>query len=138
MTADEAGERNHGIGTARWFLLLGAANAALAVLAGAFGAHGLNDSLPDNLMHAFNTGVTYHFWHALGLLVVGLTLERRRSSRLFRISGWLMLAGIVLFCGSLYALALSGIRVLGVITPFGGMAFIVAWCVYAVAAGRLS
>ena len=99
------------------FLILGSINAMLAVILGAFGAHGLKDRLTDQALAIFDTGVQYHFYHALGLI----------PASGIRYSAWLMLAGIVLFSGSLYILALTGIRQLGMITPLGGICFIAAW-----------
>jgi uncharacterized membrane protein YgdD (TMEM256/DUF423 family) len=120
----------------RLFVLLGAVNGALAVGLGAFAAHGLEARLEPRLLEVFRTGVNYHFFHALGLLGVGLAAGPLGDSRLLRAAGWLMLAGIVIFAGTLYALALGGPGWLGAITPLGGTAFIVAWLLLAVAAGR--
>lgn len=111
------------------FLLLGSANMALAVVLGAFGSHGLKGKIEDRLFSAFSTGVEYHFYHALGLLVIGLLAQYLASSSLLRTSGWLMFAGICLFSGSLYALALSGIKWFGPITPIGGLLLIASWIV---------
>ena len=102
---------------------------ALAVAIGAFGAHGLRGKIDDYSMTVYERAVMYHFFHALGLLIVS-TLPRQ--SALAWVS-WLLLAGIVLFSGSLYLLAVTGIRTLGAITPFGGLSFIAAWVVLAVA-----
>ena len=108
---------------------------ALAVTLGAFGAHGLRDRLDAYALSVYERAVFYHFVHALGLLAVPLL------ARVNAISGaaaarvcWLLLAGIVLFSGSLYVLAVTGIRALGVVTPFGGVSFIAAWVVLAFAA----
>ena len=122
-------------GRARTFVVLGAANAFLAVLLGAFGAHGLRARLPADLLAIFQTGVQYHQMHALGLLLVGLlagghAVSDRRASA----SGWLLAAGIVVFSGSLYALALTGERRLGAITPLGGLCFLLGWALLAFAA----
>ena len=111
----------------RIFLSLGALNAFLCVGLGAFGAHGLKKTLAADMLAVYQTGVQYHFYHALGLLVIGLLLIHFPGSRPITWSGWLMLAGIVLFSASLYALALTGMRGLGMITPFGGVAFLSAW-----------
>ncbi|MEL7311308.1 MAG: DUF423 domain-containing protein [Pseudomonadota bacterium] len=116
----------------RTILTLGGANAVLAIAAGAFGAHGLSAKLPPNLLNAFETGAQYHFYHALGLIALGLTIHSLGRSRTLTASAWCMLIGIVLFSGSLYALALTGIRALGAITPIGGTLWIVAWCLYVV------
>ncbi|MDX1639927.1 MAG: DUF423 domain-containing protein [Balneolaceae bacterium] len=109
------------------FLALGSINAGLAVLLGAFGAHGLKSRLSADLFDIFETAVQYHFYHALGLLAVGLLAIHYPESGYLRWSGWLMLAGIIIFSGSLYILSISGIRWLGAITPIGGTAFIAAW-----------
>ncbi|NVJ21380.1 MULTISPECIES: DUF423 domain-containing protein [Myxococcus] len=119
----------------RWWLVLGAVNAFLSVAAGAFGAHALKARLPPDLLVIFETGARYHMYHALGLLAVGL-LALLRPSSLLNGAGWAMLVGIVLFSGSLYALALSGIRVLGAVTPLGGLGFLAGWALFAIAAWR--
>jgi uncharacterized membrane protein YgdD (TMEM256/DUF423 family) len=118
----------------RIFLTLGAINAFLCVALGAFGAHGLKQKLTTDMLAVYQTGVQYHFYHALGLVAVGLVLLYFPKSRLVVLSGWLMLAGIVLFSVSLYALSLTGIRGLGAITPLGGVAFLSAWAMLAYAA----
>jgi uncharacterized membrane protein YgdD (TMEM256/DUF423 family) len=115
------------------FISLGSINAAIAVALGAFGAHALKNSLSKDMLAVFETGVQYHFYHALGLLVVGLIATHLPESSLLQWSGWLMVAGIVFFSGSLYILAVSGISWLGAITPIGGTAFIVAWLLLAIA-----
>lgn len=114
------------------FLFLGAVNAALAVVMGAFGAHGLKESLTPELLTVYGTGADYHLFHALGLLLVGL-IAREDHRALVAWSGWLLLAGIVVFSGSLYILAVSGERWLGMITPIGGTAFIAGWILLAIA-----
>lgn len=115
----------------RIFLTLGAVNAFLCVALGAFGAHGLKQRLSAEMLAVYQTGVQYHFYHALGLIAVGVMLLHYPASKPMRTSGWLMLAGIVLFSVSLYALSLSGVRGLGAITPFGGVAFLSAWAMLA-------
>lgn len=115
----------------RIFLSLGAVNAFLCVSLGAFGAHGLKQRLSADMLAVYQTGVQYHFYHALGLIAVGLILLHYPASRPVVLSGWLMLTGIVLFSVSLYALSLTGMRGLGVITPFGGAAFLSAWALLA-------
>lgn len=122
--------------TARLFIALGALAALLAVALGAFGAHGLKSRLGADMMAIYQTGVQYHFWHALGLVLVGLLAIHLPGSGALRAAGWLMAAGILVFSGSLYALALSGVRWLGAITPFGGLAFLAAWACLAWAALR--
>lgn len=126
------------MGVARMFVIAGALSAALAVVLGAFGAHGLRARLPADLLAIYQTGCQYHVYHALGLLAVGLLGLHLPASGALRASGWLMLAGTVLFSGSLYALALTGLRWLGAITPLGGVAWIAAWVLMAYAARGLS
>lgn len=118
---------------ARFFLALGGLSAMLVVVLGAFGAHSLRARIPAELLASYQTGILYHLFHALGLIAVGLIAAHLPASSLVRVSGWLMLAGTVLFSGSLYALAVSGVRALGMVTPFGGLAFIAAWLLLAVA-----
>ncbi len=108
--------------TAKFFLILGSLNAALAVALGAFGAHALKARLAPEWLAVFHTGVEYHFYHALGLLLVGLVAGQMSDSGYVRWAGWLMLAGIVIFSGSLYALSLSGLRGIGAAAPRGGAA----------------
>jgi uncharacterized membrane protein YgdD (TMEM256/DUF423 family) len=112
---------------------------ALAVATGAFGAHALKARLNAAELEVYHTAVLYHFLHALGMLIVA---AMARSGAIAATDAgrvcWLLLIGILLFSGSLYALALSGVRVLGAITPIGGLAFIAAWVLLAVAALRVS
>ncbi len=115
----------------RIFLMLGAINAFLCVAFGAFGAHGLKQSLSAEMLTVYQTGVQYHFYHSLGLIIVGLVLLHIPKSKSVLLSGWLMLGGIVLFSASLYALSLTEIRALGAITPLGGIAFLSAWLLLA-------
>ena len=116
---------------AKFFLALGSLAAALGVVLGAFGAHALKTRLSPDLLAAYQTGVQYHLWHALGVLAIGIVAVHLPASYALKWAGWLMLAGIALFSGSLYALAITGVRGLGAITPFGGAAFIVAWVAFA-------
>lgn len=118
------------------FVSLGSINALIAVALGAFGAHGLENRLSTEMLSIFETGVKYHFYHALGLLAVGMIATQLPESGLLKWSGWLMFAGIVIFSGSLYILSVSGIKWLGAITPIGGTAFIVAWLLLAIAVLR--
>jgi uncharacterized membrane protein YgdD (TMEM256/DUF423 family) len=107
---------------------VGAILLALAVIIGAFGAHALQGRLDAYSKGVYETGVMYHFFHALGVLVVSF-LPRIGALSATR-AAWvcaLLLVGVVLFSGSLYALAISGVRMLGAVTPFGGLAFIAAW-----------
>jgi len=109
------------------FTLLGSINALLAVMIGAFGAHALKNRLTSEMLEIFQTGVQYHFYHALGLIAVGLIAMHLPESSWVRWSGWVMLTGIIVFSGSLYILSVSGIRWLGAVTPIGGTAFILSW-----------
>ena len=118
---------------AKLFVSLGALAAALGVALGAFGAHALKARLSADMLAVWQTAVQYHLWHALGLVAIGLLAQHLPASVPVRVAGWLMVAGIVLFSGSLYALALSGTRWLGAITPLGGACLIVAWLVVAFA-----
>ena len=113
------------------FLTLGALNAMLGVMLGAFGAHALKARLGPELLATWQTAVQYHFIHALGLLAVGILLRQTPGARGLEWAGWLMLLGVVLFSGSLYALCLTGMRGLGAVTPLGGAAFIAAWALLA-------
>lgn len=115
------------------FLFLGSLGMLLAVAMGAFGAHALKKTLTPEMMQVYETAVHYHIYHALGLLVVGLLVWRLPTSMALRGSGILMVGGLLLFSGSLYSLALSGIRWLGAITPIGGLAFLAAWLLLAIA-----
>jgi uncharacterized membrane protein YgdD (TMEM256/DUF423 family) len=108
-----------------WFGL-GAALALLAVVSGAFGAHALEDRLGSDDLDLWQTAARYHMYHALALLAVAYAAGRWGGS-LTAAAGWLFLVGVVLFSGSLYLLSLTGARVLGVVTPFGGLCFILGW-----------
>jgi uncharacterized membrane protein YgdD (TMEM256/DUF423 family) len=110
----------------RTFGTLGALSALLAVGAGAFGAHALRQRLPPDLLAVFETAARYQMYHALALLFVAVAAARGGGQAL-DLAGWLFLAGTVLFSGSLYVLALSGIRWLGAITPLGGLALLLGW-----------
>ncbi len=117
--------------TARVALALAAAAMFVAVAAGAFGAHALRGRLAPEMAAAWQTAVQYQAWHALGLAGVGLLRLHWPARRGLAAAGWLFAAGIVLFSGSLYALALTGIRGLGAVTPVGGVAFLAGWAVLA-------
>jgi uncharacterized membrane protein YgdD (TMEM256/DUF423 family) len=110
----------------RVFFITGALLAALGVGAGAFGAHGLRARLSPELLSVFETGVRYQLIHALALMAVAWAATRWPGPAA-NAAGWLFLGGTLLFSGSLYALTLTGIRALGAITPFGGVAFIAGW-----------
>ncbi|WP_342513293.1 DUF423 domain-containing protein [Sporosarcina sp. FSL K6-1522] len=119
-----------------FFIIAGAINAAIAVAFGAFGAHALKEKLSEYQLGIWETAVQYQMFHAIGLLAIGILM----SSSLFGAStqltwaGYLLLAGIIIFSGSLYVLSLSGIGILGAITPIGGVAFIAGWIMLIIAA----
>jgi uncharacterized membrane protein YgdD (TMEM256/DUF423 family) len=106
----------------------------LATALGAYASHGLETLLTPRALASLNTAVEYQFYHGLGLLAVALLADRRPESRWLKLAGWLFIAGIVLFCGSLYATTLGGIAALGPVTPVGGIGFMGAWVALAVAA----
>lgn len=125
--------------SAIWTIRLAATIGALAVVLGAFGAHGLKSrveagTLDPALLEAFKTGVQYHFYHALAMLAVGCAGGALWQARGPGWAVWLWLAGIVLFSGSLYVMTLTGMRWLGAITPIGGVAFIAGWVALALSA----
>lgn len=117
------------------FLMAGIVFALLGVVLGAFAAHGLKSRLSADLVAVFQTGVQYQFYHGLGLILLAL-VSVHISSNLLTYSGYLMIAGVVCFSGSLYALALTGIKFFGPITPLGGLFFILGWLLMLVAVVR--
>lgn len=119
-----------------FFIIAGAINAAIAVAFGAFGAHALKDKLSAHYLAVWETAVQYQMFHAVALLAIGILMSPALLGPSTQLSwaGYLLLAGIIIFSGSLYVLSLSGIGVLGAITPFGGVAFIVGWIMLIVAA----
>lgn len=121
---------------ANWFAA-GAVFCGLGVVLGAFGAHGLRERMTADMLVVFETGVRYHFIHALALFVVAWAASRWPGP-LVSAAGWLFVAGIAIFSGSLYVLSVSGIRWLVAITPIGGLCMIVGWALLAVAALRAS
>ena len=121
---------------AGWFAA-GAAVAGIGVVLGAFGAHALKDRLSPEMLAIFETGVRYHLIHALGLLAVAWAGSRWPNGWIGA-AGWLFLAGIVVFSGSLYLLSVTGSRWLGAITPIGGLSFILGWIALAIGALRRS
>ncbi len=117
------------------FLSFGAILAGLSVAAGAFASHALRDNLSDRALEIFETGSKYQMYHALALLIVGLLLSRSEvASTLLNAAGFAFIAGIVLFSGSLYALSLTGTKLLGAVAPVGGVAFLIGWACLALAA----
>ena len=117
--------------TARLALVIGALLALAAVALGAFGAHALKARLTPDLSAVWQTAVQYHGWHALALLACGLLLMQRPEAGAIALAAWLFIAGVLLFSGSLYALALTGTRGLGAVTPLGGVAFLAGWAAFA-------
>jgi uncharacterized membrane protein YgdD (TMEM256/DUF423 family) len=117
----------------RLFIIIAALNMFIAIGAGAFGAHGLKRILSEEMLAIWQTAVTYQMAHALGLFIVTI-LSYKLATPLLSWSAYLMLGGIVLFSGSLYILAVSGIRTLGAITPIGGVLFLAAWVCVVIAA----
>jgi uncharacterized membrane protein YgdD (TMEM256/DUF423 family) len=116
-------------------LVVGALSGFVSVAAGAFGAHALKARLAPELLTTFETGVRYQMYHALALVLIG-SLAIARPSNLLNGSGYAMIAGTVLFSGSLYGLALLGARWLGPVTPLGGLCFLAGWALLAFAAWR--
>ena len=112
---------------ARLCLLVAALALAAAVALGAFGAHALKGRLAVEMLATYHTAVQYHFWHALGMLGVGVLMSRSPDDSGLRWVAWLLIAGLLLFSGSLYVLALTGAGWLGALAPLGGVAFIAAW-----------
>jgi uncharacterized membrane protein YgdD (TMEM256/DUF423 family) len=117
----------------RVFFGLGSISAGLAVALGAFAAHGLRSRISPEALQTFETGARYQMYHALALLAVAWAVTRWPGGAVTA-AGWLFVAGTLLFSGSLYLLAVTGMRVLGAITPFGGLAFILGWLAVAWAA----
>jgi uncharacterized membrane protein YgdD (TMEM256/DUF423 family) len=120
---------------ARFWAMAGAANAFVAVAAGAFGAHGLRSRVTERMLAVFETGARYQMFHALGLLAVAWLATQREGAA--DAAGWSMLTGIALFSGSLYVMALTGVTRLGMITPLGGVGFLVGWALFGRAAYAL-
>ncbi|MFN2572037.1 MAG: DUF423 domain-containing protein [Gemmatimonadales bacterium] len=117
----------------RAFALAGAVSAFLAVAAGAFGAHALRARLPPDQLAVFETGARYQMYHALALLAVAWAAARWPETAAIRAAGWLFVGGTLLFSGSLYLLAMTGLRWLGAITPLGGLLFLGGWAALAFA-----
>ena len=116
-------------------LVIAAISGMLAVVLGAFGAHILKKMITPDMLEVYKTGVQYHFYHTFALLGTGILLHLQPSKSL-KIAAYLFMAGIVLFSGSLYALAITDIKVLGIITPFGGVAWLIAWLLLAIHFGK--
>ena len=119
----------------RLFIIIGALSGAIGVAAGAFGAHALKARVEPRMLEVFETGARYQMYHAIAMLLAAWIVSRFPGS-LANASGWLFLAGTVLFSGSLYAMTLTGVRALGAVTPLGGVCFIAGWVCMALAAMR--
>ncbi len=122
----------------KFFLIAGAVNALLSVAFGAFGAHMLEGRVADKYLDTWQTAVQYQMFHSIGLMVVAVLMSTTLIGPLGSLSwaGYLMLAGIIIFSGSLYVLSLTGISILGAITPIGGVAFIAGWIMLIIAATK--
>ena len=121
----------------RIFLTIAGTLGGISVILGAFASHALKEKLSDRALEIWETGTKYQMYHALALILVALLLSRLTTdSTALVIAGYAFIAGIILFSGSLYALSLSGIKLLGAITPLGGVAFIIGWACLAIAAWR--
>lgn len=118
------------------FVLIGSLSAFSGVALGAFGAHGLKSRVEPDMLKVWETAVLYHLIHALALVLVGVLCSVMPETGTLRSSGWAILAGTILFSGSLYILVLTGVKPLGIITPIGGVAFLAGWLLLVVAAWR--
>ena len=112
------------------FIGLGALSAFICVAAGAFGAHALKQVLDTDMLAVYHTAVDYQFFHSIGLMAIGI-LHKISPRRSHSVAAWTMLAGIIIFSGSLYILSTTGIKWLGMITPIGGVSFLAAWLILA-------
>lgn len=121
----------------RNFLLIGAVLGFLGVALGAFGAHGLKSRLSPEMLAIFETGVRYQMYHVFALLIVAAAIAHAGPARLLTMSSWSFIAGILIFSGSLYALALTGTTMWGAVTPLGGLAFLIGWACLAFFAAAL-
>ena len=116
----------------RTFLFMGSALGFLGVAFGAFGAHALKARLSADMLAVFETGVRYQMYHAFAILIVAAAIGQLGSARLLVLAGWFFVAGVLLFSGTLYALALTGVGVLGAVTPLGGLLFLAGWACLAI------
>ena len=121
---------------AQSIVITGALFAFLGVALGAFGAHALKARLTAEMLAVYQTGVQYHLAHALGIVLIGVLVQRLPASRWLPIAAWTMTAGVIVFSGSLYALSITGVRLLGAITPLGGLALLAAWLLLAVGVAK--
>ncbi|MFP4500650.1 MAG: DUF423 domain-containing protein [Candidatus Hydrogenedentota bacterium] len=124
--------------SAALFLRIGALLGGLAVALGAFGAHGLKERIDAEMLAVFETGVRYHFYHALALIAIAAGSAALWESQWTAAAAWAWFAGVIIFSGSLYLLVVTGTRWLGAITPIGGVAFIIGWVCLGIAAGALT
>ncbi|MFC4024921.1 DUF423 domain-containing protein [Oceanobacillus longus] len=115
------------------FLILGIINGFLAVALGAFGAHGLEGRISEKAIATWEKAVTYQMFHTMALLITGMLLSRFQSEGLLTTGGWMFFAGIILFSGSLYTYALTSIKTFAMITPIGGVAFLIGWVLVGIA-----
>lgn len=122
----------------RLFFSIASLLGGVAVALGAFGAHAMRGRVAENLLANYETGVRYHFYHALALFAVVIAIQRWPTSSLPTIAGWLFIVGIAIFSGSLYIMAFTGLRWLGAITPIGGVALIAGWICLMLVAWRSS
>ena len=121
----------------RTFFIMGSIVSGLAVALGAFGAHGLKNLVAPEMIDTWEKAVRYQMYHALGILLLAWAVTHwPPQANLLTVGGWLFLAGVMLFSGSLYILVLSGIKWLGAITPLGGVAFVAGWLCMVIAAWR--
>lgn len=121
--------------TSKFFMMMAATNGFLATAFGAFGAHALKSVISSEMLAVYQTGVQYQFYHSLALLLLSLIILHYDNTTL-KAAGWLFLLGIVLFSGSLYLLAVTGVKYLGIITPFGGATFILGWFALVIGGSR--
>jgi uncharacterized membrane protein YgdD (TMEM256/DUF423 family) len=121
----------------RNFLLIGAVFGFLGVAIGAFGAHGLRNRLAPEMLAVFEIGVRYQMYHVFALLAVAAIIGHAGQARLLTIAGWSFVGGILVFSGSLYALALTGTTTFGAITPIGGLGFLIGWACLALFAAAM-
>ncbi|MGO4547010.1 DUF423 domain-containing protein [Paenibacillus sp. 2TAB23] len=116
------------------YFAIGALNAAIAIALGAFGAHGLEQKLTEHYLEIFETGVRYHMYNALGLMLIALFAKQIAAGKLVLNGGRLILTGMIIFSGSLYILALTSFSKLGMVTPLGGVAILAGWTCVIIAA----
>lgn len=117
----------------RIFLVLGAINAFFCVVMGAMGAHILKHKLTSDMFSTFQTGLQYHFYHALGLILIGVLILHQPQSKLLKLAGWIMFVGILFFSGTLYIISFTEMRTLGMVAPIGGLSLMSAWLMLAYA-----